>query len=119
MPYEDISDINLDCLSIFEESESELHKPGEMKDITVSRYKLSKYLGKMQMLSSLVNDGQKSESYCRSLMGILTPDVLIENWFLWERLLQICLSCETMDAYENTVITIRKAIETMEFGQDC
>ena len=90
MPYEDIGCVN-DHLSIFEESASNMHKPDEMGKVTVSRYGLSKYLGKCQMMLSLVKDDCCIKGFSKSLMRTLSDDVLLGNWPLWERILQTCV----------------------------
>lgn len=118
MPTEDITSVDIDYLSVFEEEYSLNNKPGEMKELNVSRYKLSKYLGKNQILISLINDKDRAKKFHRILMKNFTDHAILDNWPLWERMLQIVLFGKEYDKYIDFIARLNTIIDNIQVKKD-
>lgn len=89
------------------------HKLRDVSSISVDRFNLSKYLGKYTRISGLVSD-IKENQFEQDIEKIFTPQVIIENYTIWEKVLEILIINEKFDVYLNFLKHIKKAIEKMD-----
>lgn len=69
-----------------------VNKLNSVSDISLNKFELSKFLGKQMTIDTLTNgDSRLRAGEIKYLKKILTPSVLIENYLLWERLLEMIL----------------------------
>lgn len=66
-----------------------INKISSVKDIAINKFELSKFLGK-QMSISMLTDSKDNPNFCE-LLKLMVDDVLIENYMLWERILEVLI----------------------------
>lgn len=99
-----------DYSEIFKLHNSEtLHKLRGVESVTLDRFSFSKFLGKYRKTSSMIRD-KKENAFERDLFAILSKRTLIENYTLWERLLEIMVVNDRLDSYERLVKRILDAV---------
>ena len=91
MPEDDAVFQEDDYSEVFELRHRGVNKLREVEEIAVDKYALSKYLGKLQRINGLITEKTKGEEYnfVRDLHKIFTPETVIENYTLWERVITI------------------------------
>ena len=91
MPEDDAVFQEDDYSEVFELRHRGVNKLREVEEIAVDKYALSKYLGKLQRINGLIIEKTKGEEYnfVRDLHKIFTPETVIENYTLWERVITI------------------------------
>lgn len=91
MPEDDAVFQEDDYSEVFELRHRGVNKLREVEEIAVDKYALSKYLGKLQRVNGLITEKTKGEEYnfVRDLHKIFTPETVIENYTLWERVITI------------------------------
>lgn len=89
-------------------SESPL-KFRDVSDIVVDKFSLSKFLGKYRKSSSMISD-IKELSFDQKVVSMLNYRSLIENYILWERLLEITIINNHLESYLLLVKRILHAI---------
>lgn len=82
-------------------------------NINLDKFSLSKFLGKYRKIGSLIDDS-KEERLIKDLINLLDNKTLIENYTLWERLLQIMVVDNYFDKYFDLVAKIINSIEIYE-----
>ncbi len=85
------------------------HKLRGVSSVALDKFSLSKFLGKYRKVGNLIRDKQES-AFDRDLLTILNQRALIENYALWERLLEILVINDRLDYYEKLVKSILAAI---------
>ena len=93
------------------------HKLRGVSSVALDKFSLSKFLGKYRKVGNLIRDKQEN-AFDRDLLTILNQRALIENYSLWERLLEILVINDRLDFYEKLVKSILKAIAAYE-APDC
>lgn len=66
-----------------------INKISSLEDIAINKFELSKFLGK-QMSISMLTDSKDNPNFCE-LLKLMVDDVLIENYILWERILEVLI----------------------------
>lgn len=66
-----------------------INKISSLEDIAINKFELSKFLGK-QMSISMLTDSKENPNFCE-LLKLMVDDVLIENYMLWERILEVLI----------------------------
>lgn len=56
--------------------------------ISINKFALSKLLGKYMRISSLINDKVENK-FAQDISQIYTPDVIIDNYITWEKVIEI------------------------------
>lgn len=85
------------------------HKLRGVSAVDLDRFALSKFLGKYRKTSSMIRDN-KEHAFEQDLLTILDKKVLIENYTLWERILEIAIVNSHLDYYEKLAINMLNAI---------
>lgn len=85
------------------------HKLRGVTSVSLDKFSLSKFLGKYRKVGNLIRDKQEN-AFDRDLLTILDRRALIENYTLWERLLEILVINDRLDYYEKLVKNIMGAI---------
>lgn len=103
-----------DYSEIFKLSNSETpHKLRGVSSVSLDKFSLSKFLGKYRKVGNLIRD-KRENAFDRDLLTILNRRALIENYTLWERLLEILVVNDQLDYYGKLVKQILEAIATYE-----
>lgn len=66
-----------------------INKISSLKNVAINKFELSKFLGK-QMSISMLTDSKDNPNICE-LLKLMVDDVLIDNYMLWERILEILI----------------------------
>lgn len=85
--------------------------------LSIDKFNLSKFLGKYLRISGLINDNLENK-FESDIDKIFTPSVLIENYQMWEKVLEILIINEKYDTYSKFVKQIIHAIENIEFPEN-
>lgn len=85
--------------------------------LSIDKYNLSKFLGKYLRISGLINDNLENKFEC-DIDKIFTPSVIIENYQMWEKVLEILIINEKYDTYYKFVKQIVRAIDNVEFPEN-
>lgn len=117
MPEDDAVFQRDDYQSIFELEQSGLNKFRDVKGVALDKFQLSKYLGKYQRISGLVNDSKKAR-FIQDISKIFTPESIIKNYILWEKVFTVLVTNEAFTDLRKFVDLIRKAISNVDFKGD-
>lgn len=79
-------------------------------NIALDKFSLSKFLGKYRKIGSLICDS-KEKRLLEDLINLLDKKTLVENYTLWERLLQIMVVDNLFDKYQFMVNKISEALK--------
>lgn len=103
-----------DYSEIFKLSNNETpHKLRGVSNVTLDKFSLSKFLGKYRKVGNLIRD-KRENAFDRDLLTILNRRALIDNYTLWERLLEILVVNDRLDYYGKLVKSILDAIAAYE-----
>ena len=91
-----------------------------VKGISIDKFSLSKYLGKYTRISGLIDD-KKEGKFDKDIEKIFTYQVIIENYLMWEKILEILAINEKLDAYLKFVKRIKLSIDNIKTSlrEDC
>lgn len=89
------------------------NKIRDIKGLVLDKYGLSKFLGKYLRICGLVDD-RREDSFARNLHKLFSPQVLIENYTTWEKVLEALIINENTQAYIGFIKMVRNAIEHTE-----
>lgn len=78
-------------------------------DITIDKFMLSKYLGKYMRVSGLIHD-KLEKQFDADIEKIFSNNVTIENYLVWEKILEILIINDKFDTYLKFVKHIMDAI---------
>lgn len=95
-----------------EQSES-INKLRGIDGIKIDKYELSKFIGKNLTIANLIEDDLESKFY-DDLEKIFQPKVIIENYLLWESILNLCIVNRKIDKFKLMVDRILNAIEKIK-----
>lgn len=96
------------------QNDETLHKLRGVSAVSLDRFSLSKFLGKYRKASGMIRD-KKENAFERDLLSILSKRTLIENYTLWERLLEIMIVNDRLDSYGKLAKNMFAAIEAYHF----
>lgn len=97
------------------QNDETLHKLRGVSSVSLDRFAFSKFLGKYRKASGMIRD-KKENAFEKDLLRILDKRILIENYTLWERLLEIMVVNEHFDSYELLAKNILEAIYAFYFS---
>lgn len=101
------------CLS----SNDTIHKLRGVTGVSLDKFSLSKFLGKYRKVGSMIRD-KKETAFDKDLTTILDKYALIENYTLWERLLEIMIVNDRLGNYEKLIANILDAIIEFKIPED-
>ena len=90
-------------------NEESINKFRGIKSIEINKYELSKYVGKYLRVCGLVNDDKKSK-FEEELLKIFDYRTIIDNYILWERLIEILVINEHFDVLKSFCKKITDAV---------
>lgn len=93
------------------------HKLRGVSGVSIDKFSLSKFLGKFRKVGNMIRD-KKENSFERDLCEIMNKRILIENYALWERLLEIMIVNERYDIYVKLVKNIMDAINKLNIPEN-
>lgn len=103
--------------SIYSLSNSEtLNKLRGIDGISIDKYELSKYLGKILTIGSLIND-KKEIALIKDLFKIFDHYTIIENYTMWEKVIEILVLNEQFDKLHEFCIHISDAINKIQLDE--
>lgn len=102
---------------IFKMNNSEsLNKLHSVKGISIDKFGLSKFLGKYRKASNLISDAKVSDIN-QEILKIMDESALIENYNLWERLMEIMIVTRQLSQYKRLAFKIITAIGNCEIDE--
>lgn len=85
--------------------------------IEIDKFMLSKYLGKYTRISGLVKD-KSEKKFDKDIDKIFTYQTIIENYLLWEKVLEIFIINDRHDAYVKFIKKIVVALDNLGITQN-
>ena len=67
-----------------------INKLSGIDGVEINKYELSKFLGKYLRVGGLIND-KKESMFIDDILRIFNSRVVIENYLLWEKVLEILI----------------------------
>ena len=98
------------------QNDETLHKLRGVSSASLDRFSLSKFLGKYRKASGMIRD-KKENAFERDLLSILSKRELIDNYILWERLLEILIVNDHLGGYEKLAKSILYAIDAYDMPE--
>lgn len=113
MPEDDAVFLNDDYSEIYELEQKGINKFREVSGVSLDKYGLSKYLGKYQRVSGLVNDKRESK-FIKDIEKIFNSRTILENYTLWEKVLTILFVNDFSAAFTAFISSVTQAIDSLE-----
>lgn len=85
--------------------------------ISVNRFELSKLLGKHLRIGGLIDDVRET-GFEKQIGGILNSRVIIENYNVWEKVVEVLIINESWEALESIVGKLLMAIDMLDFENE-
>lgn len=85
--------------------------------IGIDKYELSKFIGKNLTIANIINDKKEFRFY-DDLEKIFQPKIIIENYLIWESILNLCVINRKYDKFEEFINKIFSAINQIKENQD-
>lgn len=117
MPEDDAVFQKDDYQSIFELEQSGVNKFRDVKDVSLDKFQLSKYLGKYQRICGLISDVPKAR-FIQDISKIFTPVAIIENYILWEKVFTTLVTNEAFGDLKEFKNLILAAIKNVKCSED-
>lgn len=95
------------------QNDETLNKLRGVTGVSLDKFSLSKFLGKYRKAGGMIRD-KKESAFDRDLLAILNKRTLIENYTLWERILEIMIVNDRLENYEKLIKKIIDAINDYE-----
>jgi len=92
------------------DNDATINKLRGIKDISMDKYELSKFLGRYRVVSSLVDDGS-IKKFTKTIGKMFNNCELIDNYMLWERILEIFITDKDYKGFANFAKKINAAIK--------
>ncbi|MFL0198111.1 reverse transcriptase domain-containing protein [Clostridium sp. WILCCON 0269] len=103
-----------DYSEIFELQYSDsINKLSGVKEITIDKYRLSKFLGKYLRIGGLINDRRES-MLIEDILKIFDERAVIENYILWEKVIEILVINDKFEIIIDFVVIILKSISNLK-----
>lgn len=99
------------------QNEETINKFRGIKGISIDKYELSKLLGKHLRIGGLIHDVRET-GFEKQIFKILNPRVIIENYNVWEKIIEILVINESWSALKDIVNTIIDAIDVLGYRDD-
>lgn len=94
-----------------------VNKFRSIEDIALDKYKLSKFLGKYLRIGGLIHDKAESR-FERDILKIFNSSVIIENYMMWEKVIEILVINEHFKSLEIFCGKINEAIDNIKIGDE-
>lgn len=88
------------------------HKLNGISELELDKFRLSKFLGKYMRISGLIDDTKES-LFCTDIEKIFTPDSLLENYTVWEKILTVFVSNEQFDKCKKFIDLIADTVKKL------
>ena len=88
-----------------------------VSEVSLDKLALSKFLGKYRKAGRMIND-RKETAFDKELLTFLNDRALIDNFTLWERLLEILIVNNRLNGYEDLAKSLLKAIANYSSESD-
>lgn len=88
------------------DNEETINKLNGIRDISIDRFELSKYLGRYRVISGLITDDE-IKKFTESLFKVFGSEELIELYIYWERILEIFAT----DGTDGNILGLSKFIK--------
>ena len=85
--------------------------------ISIDKYELSKLLGKHLRICGMITD-VKETGFEKQMSKILNERVLIENYNVWEKIVEILVMNESWDGLKDLIQRVIKAIDALEYQDE-
>ncbi len=82
--------------------------------ISIDKYELSKLLGKHLRICGLIGN-VKETGFEKEIRKVLNPRVTIENYHVWEKIVEILVINESWDALKDIIESVVQAIDALEY----
>lgn len=99
------------------QNDETLNKFRGISGISIDKYELSKLLGKHLRIGGLIHDVRET-GFEKQIFKIITPRVIIENFNVWEKIIEILVINESWDALKDIKKNIIDAIESLDYRND-
>jgi len=99
------------------DNDATINKLRGVKQIAIDKYEMSKFLGKYRVVSGLVTDGE-TRKFTRIIGKMYSQCELIDNYILWERILEIFITDKDYTGLAEFVNKVVKAMQNIEVGDD-
>lgn len=98
-------------------NEETINKFRGITGISVNKFELSKLLGKHLRIGGLINDVREN-GFDEQINKILNIRTIIENYNMWEKIIEILVINESWDTLMNIVEKVIKAIEVLDYKNE-
>lgn len=99
------------------QNDETINKFRGISGISIDKYELSKLLGKHLRIGGLIHDIRET-GFEKQIFKILNPRVIIENYNVWEKIIEILVINESWDALKDIIKNIVDAIEALDYRND-
>ena len=82
--------------------------------IAIDKYELSKLLGKHLRIGGLIHDVREM-GFEKQICKILSPRVIVENYTVWEKVIEILVINESWDSLSNVIKNIMESINLLDY----
>lgn len=96
------------------QNDETINKFRGIKKISIDKFELSKLLGKHLRIGGLITDIRET-GFEKQIVKILNPRVIIENYNVWEKIIEILVINESWDTLKIVVDNITKAIISLSY----
>jgi len=94
------------------DNDATINKLRGIKEISMDKYELSKFLGRYRVVSSLVDDGN-IKKFTKIIGRMFNDRELIDNHMLWERVFEIFITDKDYIGFAKFAKKVRTAIESL------
>lgn len=88
-----------------------------VESIEIDKFELSKFLGKYLRIGGMI-DNKFESSFEKDILKIFDLRTIIENYFTWEKVIEIFVIAERFEAVTKFVKRICESIESTEYSSD-
>ena len=92
------------------DNDATINKLRGVKEISMDKYELSKFLGRYRVVSSLVDDGSMKK-FTRIIGKMFNDRELVENHILWERVFEIFITDKDYSGFSKFCKKVKSAID--------
>jgi len=94
------------------DNDATINKLRGVRDISIDKYELSKFLGRYRVVSSLVDDGS-IKRFTKIIGKMFNDRELIDNYILWERVFEIFITDKDYTGFAKFAKRILSAIDRL------
>lgn len=88
-----------------------------VESLSLNKYELSKFLGKYLKIGAMIRDRSESK-FEKDILRIFNHQAIIENYGVWEKLIEILVVNERFDELINVINRINEAIGVIKLVRD-